>query len=131
MTMAASLEARVPFLDFEVVEFLSHLPAKSKLRGLTTKWLLRRLMRERLPKAVLTMPKKGFSPPIPRWLRGPLFPYLQSKILDSPSCRQFFSRSYVEQLLAEYHSGKVDHNRRLWALLTFLHWADQSSKPCG
>ncbi len=126
MTMANSLEARLPLLDHKLVELVCALPPHIKLPGLNTKGLLRRLMRDRLPPRVLSMSKKGFSPPIPEWLRGPLYPYLRAKILDSPAFDTYFRRPYVEQMIHEYHSGQSDHNRRLWALLVFLHWHEQS-----
>ena len=72
MSMAHSLEVRAPFLDHRLVDFLTALPARMKLRRLTTKYLLRKTMRSRLPESILSRPKKGFGMPIAEWLKGPL-----------------------------------------------------------
>ena len=72
MSMAASIESRVPFLDHKLVEFAAALPSRAKLRGLTTKWILREAMRDRLPREILTRPKMGFPVPLAKWLGGPL-----------------------------------------------------------
>ena len=83
MSMAASIESRVPFLDHKLVEFAASLPVKMKLRGLTTKYILRRAMRDRLPKAILTRKKMGFPVPVGAWLRGK-FGYILDEYVLSP-----------------------------------------------
>ena len=75
MSMAASIESRVPFLDHKLVEFAAPLPARMKLRGLTTKYILRRAMADRLPKEILTRKKMGFPVPVGAWLRGRFQPH--------------------------------------------------------
>src|SRR5204863_1139587 len=82
-SMANSLEARSPFLDHRLVEFCAALPSSYKLRGRTSKWLLRRLMRDRLPPEVLTRSKMGFGVPVGEWLRGDLRPLLEDTVLSS------------------------------------------------
>src|SRR5438128_6980523 len=89
-SMANSLEARSPFLDHRVVEFCAALPSSYKLHGKTSKWLLRQLMQDRLPSAILTRPKMGFGVPVGAWLRTQLRPVLEDTVLSSrPSNRGY------------------------------------------
>src|SRR5437868_7960018 len=84
-SMANSLEARSPLLDHRLVEFCAALPSSYKLKGRTSKWLLRQLMRDRLPPAILSRPKMGFGVPVGEWLRGELLPLLEDTLLSSKS----------------------------------------------
>jgi asparagine synthase (glutamine-hydrolysing) len=122
MSMAASIESRVPFLDHKLVEFAARLPVEMKLRGLTTKYILRQAMRKRLPKAILSRKKMGFPVPVGSWLRGP-FRHMVDEYLLSPRTleRGIFNADYVKNLVAR-HMGGENHDERLWALLNFEIW---------
>lgn len=122
MSMAASIESRVPFLDHKLVEFAAALPAKMKLRGLTTKYILRRAMADRLPKEILTRKKMGFPVPIGTWLRG-RFSHIVDEYVLSPRAiaRGIFNADYVRDLAARHHAGE-NHAERLWALVNFEIW---------
>ena len=126
MSMAASIESRVPFLDHKLVEFTARLPERLKLRGATTKYILRKSMSSLLPKAILNRPKMGFPVPVNRWLRdshrGLIDEYLLS---DRATTREIFSRDVVEQIVSEHQSGVRNHVERLWALLNFEMWMRQ------
>jgi asparagine synthase (glutamine-hydrolysing) len=126
MSMAASLEARVPFLDYRIVEFALNLPSHLKLNGNETKVILRRLMANRLPEAVLNKPKEGFSIPMKHWLRGELRP-LMNDLLSAGTIRRrgYFNPKTVAQWLSEHQSGRVNHSHRLWALMVFELWHQQ------
>lgn len=122
-SMAASLEARLPFLAFPVVEFALSLPTSYKLKGLTTKYLLKKAARPSLPSSIVSRPKKGFGIPVAKWLRQDLKP-----LVDQYLCRSFienqglFNSQAIDQLLNEHNSGRVDHRKELWTLLTFQCW---------
>jgi asparagine synthase (glutamine-hydrolysing) len=122
MSMAASIESRVPFLDHPLVEWVSKLPDKEKLRGMTTKRILRRAMTGILPEAILNRPKMGFPVPVGAWLRAErrtlLTEFVQS---DRALSRGLFDRSYVEQLVSAHHAGE-NHATRLWMLLNVEIW---------
>ena len=87
MSMAASIESRVPFLDHKLVEFAAQLPVRMKLRGLATKYILRRSMRNRLPEAILTRKKMGFPVPIGSWFRGQFSGIIDEYVLGQPRNR--------------------------------------------
>ena len=123
MSMAASIESRVPFLDHPLVEWVARLPDSMKLRGKTTKWILRAAMRGRLPDPILVRPKLGFPVPVGDWLRGP-WRHLLSEFVTGPRVRArgLFDQPTVERLVAEHLAG-ANHAERMWALLTFEVWA--------
>jgi asparagine synthase (glutamine-hydrolysing) len=122
MSMAASIESRVPFLDHKLVEFAAAMPVKMKLRGLTTKYILRRAMRNRLPKEILTRKKMGFPVPIATWLRG-RFSHVVDEYLLSPRAqdRGIFDPEFVRHIVARHAAGE-NHAERLWALVNFEIW---------
>jgi asparagine synthase (glutamine-hydrolysing) len=123
MSMAASIESRVPFLDHPLTEWVAALPQTMKLRGTTTKWILRQAMRGTLPTRILARPKMGFPVPIGLWLRGAWRPLL-SEYVTGPRARArgLFDANTVDRLVSEHIRG-VNHAERLWALLTFEIWA--------
>ncbi len=126
LSMAHSLEVRPPFLDHRMVELAAEIPMKYKLRGWTMKWLLRKLMKGRLPESILKGEKKGFSPPIASWLAGDLLGYVRAKfspdrIRDIP----FFNPDYPLRLLERHLKKEQNHSRKLWPLLMFVEWYDR------
>jgi asparagine synthase (glutamine-hydrolysing) len=126
MSMAASLEARVPLLDHRIVEFALSLPPQMKLRRGTTKVILREAMRGRLPEAVLNKPKEGFSIPLKHWLRGPLLP-MMTDLLSAGSVqrRGYFESQTVRRWMQEHQEGRFNHSHRLWTLMVFELWHRQ------
>lgn len=123
MSMAASLEARVPYLDHELVEFAASLPLRHKLDGLQGKGVLRRLARGVLPPEIIKRKKVGFVVPINTWFRGELKPLLESTLLSSRSLdRGYFEPGYLRQLVTEHTEGRLDHRRELWTLLNLELW---------
>jgi asparagine synthase (glutamine-hydrolysing) len=122
MSMAASIESRVPFLDHKLVEFVAALPERMKLRGVTTKYILRRAMRGRLPKEIIARKKMGFPVPVGAWLRGPFRHVLDEYVLSSrASQRAIFDPQFVRNLVARHLAGE-DHAERLWMLINFEVW---------
>jgi asparagine synthase (glutamine-hydrolysing) len=129
MSMANSLEARTPFLDYRVVEFAAGLPAHLKLRGLHTKYLLKRCMAAKLPREILTRRKEGFSIPMKNWLRQELRPLMQDVLSPARLTNEgLFNAAYVEKLQAEHLQGKVNHAHQLWSLMMFEIWQDSYLK---
>ncbi|HXF38393.1 MAG TPA: asparagine synthase (glutamine-hydrolyzing) [Blastocatellia bacterium] len=122
MSMAASIESRVPFLDHKLVEFAAALPEKMKLRGLTTKYILRNAMKNRLPKEILTRRKMGFPVPVGAWLRDK-FSHVVDEYVLSPRAleRGIFEPGFVRELVARHNAGE-NHSERLWALINFEIW---------
>ncbi len=122
-SMANSLEVRVPFLNHSLVEYVSTLPHNLKIKGLTTKYILRRAMKGRLPDSVLNRGKKGFNMPVAKWFTGTLRPLIEDLLAPAKLKREgFFNTDYVQQLLQEHMSGQRDHRKLLWTLLVFELW---------
>jgi asparagine synthase (glutamine-hydrolysing) len=123
MTMAASLEARVPFLDHELARFVSSLPDAYRVRGLRGKWLLREAMRRVLPERILTRPKVGFRVPVNAWFRGGMRDFLRDHLLGTDSAtRQYYDARQLRRVLDEHIGGRQNHEKLLWSLLNLELW---------
>jgi len=123
MTMAASLELRVPFLDHKVVEFASALPDHYRIRGQEGKHILKVLMERYLPRSIIYREKKGFPVPISRWFQGPLYEQIRDRLLDGKAVgRGYFRPAYVEKILERHSLGKEDLSRRILSLLVLEEW---------
>lgn len=121
-TMAASIEARTPFLDIDVADLAFRLPAKYK----RNKYLLKCLMASRLPSEIVERKKKGFGIPLGFWLRGPLYDWgRQVLAADKLRADGIIEIAYVDRLWREHRSGAADHRKKLWTLLTWQLWYDQ------
>ena len=126
MSMAASIESRVPFLDHKLVEHTARLPERLKLRGWTTKWILRKAMEGVLPPEILTRPKMGFPVPVGAWFRGRYRNVVDEYVLgERAASRGIFDAGFVRGLVARHQSGAENHSERLWALVNFEMWARQ------
>jgi asparagine synthase (glutamine-hydrolysing) len=122
-TMANSLEARSPFLDCELMEFSARIPSQLKLKGLRSKYILKRALAGLLPGEILKRGKMGFGAPVGKWLRHQLKGYLQEVLLAQKSLgRGYFKPLAVRQLVGEHISGRGEHGYRLWALLNLELW---------
>src|SRR5687767_12093176 len=123
MSMAASIESRVPFLDHKLVEFAAVLPARMKLRGFNTKWILREAVKGILPESILTRPKMGFPVPFGLWMRGPWQQLARDVLLDSRSVqRGIIDRAAVDRLLAAHAAGEAEGGDAIWSLLNVELW---------
>jgi asparagine synthase (glutamine-hydrolysing) len=124
-SMAASLEGRVPLLNNDFVEYATHLPLNLKLRGLRSKFLLKRALRGILPAGILNRPKKGFGIPVADWFRGPLKEQMLSVLSPERIGREgFFDRGEVKRLIDDHLVGKRDNRKQLWTLFAFEMWHD-------
>lgn len=122
-TMAVSLEARSPFLDHHLIEFAASLPEKLKLRGLTTKYLLKRVLKKLLPAENLNRKKMGFGVPIGHWLRGRLQPFLRETLLSELALKRgLFKPEGVQQMVQLHTRGERDYSHQLWTLMMLELW---------
>jgi asparagine synthase (glutamine-hydrolysing) len=126
MSMLHSLEARVPFLDRAMVELSRRIPSRLRLRGMTTKYLLRRAMADRLPPAVINGKKRGFNVPMPAWLAGGLRDFTRDTLSPQRLRRQgLFKPAAVERLVNDHLERRRDHSRAIWTLLVLSVWQDE------
>jgi asparagine synthase (glutamine-hydrolysing) len=123
MSMAASVESRVPFLDHALVEHVVAMPARFKLRGRRTKAVLREAVRDLVPGEILRRPKMGFPVPVGRWLRGPFWPLVEEFVLGPRAlARGLFDPPALHRLADEHHRGTRAHGDRLWLLVNLEIW---------
>ncbi|MBN4078726.1 asparagine synthase (glutamine-hydrolyzing) [Gammaproteobacteria bacterium AH-315-C21] len=123
MTMAASIEARMPFLDHEIAEYVSSLPDKYRVRGRTTKWVLREAMKDIVPIEILNRPKVGFRLPVNEWFRGPMKDYLYDNLTGVGSISsKFYKKGCLENILSDHIEGRQNNEKILWALLNLELW---------
>jgi len=123
MSMAASVESRVPFLDHKLVEFTSSLPGRLKLRGWTTKYVLRQSMKGVLPSAILDRAKMGFPVPVGSWFRGAYRSLLDEYVFSNRATeRDIFNRKFLRELVEQHQRGEADHSERLWSLVNLEMW---------
>lgn len=123
MSMAASIESRVPFLDHPLAEFASGLPQRLRLRGSTTKVILRRAMKDLLPPEILSRRKMGFPVPVGAWLRGPYRHMLDEYVTGERALgRGLFDEAVVRGMVNSHVNGEADHSERLWSLINLEHW---------
>jgi asparagine synthase (glutamine-hydrolysing) len=123
MTMAASIEARMPFLDHELAAFVSALPDAWRVRGFTTKRVLRLAMRRLLPGRILQRPKVGFRVPVNEWFRTSMRDYLLEHLTGTDSrTREYYRPTELRRLLQEHVDGRHNHEKLLWCLLNLEIW---------
>jgi len=126
ISMACSLEARAPFLDYRLVEYALSLPRALKIAGRRTKHVLKEAMKPFVPADVIDRPKQGFRVPLPRWLAHELGPWAESRIRRSPLHRRgFFDLGAIDRMWRAHRAGRFDHSFDLWCLLTLTAWYDE------
>jgi len=128
-SMLEGLEVRAPFLERRLVEAAVRMPAAWKVRGLSTKVVLREALAGVVPDAVLSRRKRGFAVPVAKSLVGALGARLEDRLRSSPLARDLFDPAYPSRILAEHRAGRADHARRLYPLLALLEWADRWTGP--
>jgi len=123
MSMAASIESRVPFLDHVLVEFATNIPQEVQLKGLAGKQILKKAAADLLPHSILYRQKLGFPTPWSGWLAGPRLDSVEKLVLENRSLqRGYFKRQAIERLFAEHRAKYQDHYDRIWRLLTLELW---------
>ncbi len=122
-SMFKALEVRAPFLDYRLVDFVNGLPLDFKIRGLTTKFILKELMKNKLPAEIINRKKKGFGIPLAQWLAKELKPLLAELLNENYLQRQgLFSGSFVSKLVKDHLERRADNRKLLWTLLCFQLW---------
>lgn len=125
-SMANGLEVRAPLLDTRIVELAAAIPGELRLKGMTTKYLLKQAARSWLPDEIIDRPKKGFGVPIGEWLRGPLKALARDLLAPEKVAREgLFEPREVTRLLDEHQAGRADHRKPLWTLLAFQLWLER------
>jgi len=123
MSMAVSLEARVPLLDHKLIEFVTRIPASLKMKGAETKHVFKRAVRGLVPDEILDRPKQGFGLPIQRWINRELRGRIRETLLERRSIeRGYFERGYVKLLWDEHERGRRDNTGHLWTLFMLELW---------
>ena len=126
-SMAVSLESREPLLDHRLVEFVWSLPQRMKLRGGTTKWLLRKVLYRHVPRTLMDRPKMGFSVPLAEWLRGPLADWADDLLSPSKLSEDgLLDPVEVRTLWEDHRSSRADHQTVLWNLLMLRAWLSKA-----
>ncbi len=122
-SMFNSLEVRVPFLDKQLADYITHLPAHLKYRGKESKYILKQVAANYLPQEIIHRPKKGFGIPIAKWLKDDLLDIMQDYLsYDRLKAQGIFNPNYVERLIFDHLRGKKDNRKYLWTLLMFEMW---------
>jgi len=122
-TMAHGLEARSPFLDHHLIEFCAALPTEYKIRDGAAKYLLKAVMRDRLPSSVLQRPKMGFGVPIDQWFRGTCREMVEDTLLSSRCLqRGYFDPEQIRRMVLEQRQGRTSYGSRVYALLMLELW---------
>ncbi len=125
MSMAHSLEVRVPYLDHEVLEFAATIPAELKIHKLAKKYILKRVAQKLLPAQLLREEKKGFSIPLSFWLRGELRSLVEAQLAPGRLAQMgYFDLGVVARILKEHFSARANHENKIWALVIFTLWHD-------
>jgi len=125
-SMSCGLEVREPLLDHKLIEYALSLPLALKRKHGTTKYLLKRLLKDLLPANLVDQPKRGFSPPLGRWLRGPLRGLLLEVLHDGRLAETgILSRAYTRQAVQSFLAQKQHSPRKMWNLLVFGLWAEK------
>jgi asparagine synthase (glutamine-hydrolysing) len=123
MSMAASLEARVPLLDHKLIEFVTKIPSSLKLKGLEAKYIFKRAMQGLVPDSILNRPKQGFGVPINTWINVQLRDRIRETLREKRTLeRGYFEPGYIELLLDEHDRGRRDHSHALWMLWMLELW---------
>jgi asparagine synthase (glutamine-hydrolysing) len=122
-SMANSLEARVPYLDYRLVEFVEKLPSSLKLRGFKAKYLHKKAVEKWLSRDVIDQKKKGFANPVYKWLRNSMQQYVSDCLLsDKAAVGRYFDQSYIRRLVADHEAGRQNYMRHIYLLISFELW---------
>lgn len=120
-TMAVSLEARVPYIDHRIVEFLARIPSSIKIKNFTTKYMLKKVASKFLPREIVYRKKHGFTLPTAKWFREELRDYVQM-IMEDKSVNEYLNKDYIEKIIRLHQSGRENYNFQIYCLVTFAIW---------
>jgi asparagine synthase (glutamine-hydrolysing) len=127
--MSVALETRVPLLDHRLVTFAWRLPLHQKIRGGTTKWLLRQVLERHVPRTLFDRPKQGFAVPLAAWLQGPLRDWAETLLAPSRLAQEgFFEPAPIRRKWEDFLAGRGSHQHDLWDVLMFQAWQESIAK---
>ena len=125
-SMAASLEARAPFLDYRLVDFINSVSFNQKMKNFQTKYLLKKLMKDKLPRDIVYRSKKGFGVPLAKWFKKELKPFVLDVLSREKIEKEgLFNYGFIEKLLKEHFDGRKDNKKAIWALMVLEMWQDK------
>ena len=128
--MSCSLEARVPFLDHNLVQFSMDIPMAEKVKGGEAKYLLKKAVEGLIPHQIIYRKKMGFGAPMSQWMRGDFGQFVQTSMARSKLfARGFFQQVFVDRLIADHRSGRADNSLHIWTLFNLSMWFDQWIDP--
>jgi asparagine synthase (glutamine-hydrolysing) len=126
MSMANSLEVRVPFLDHELVEYMASLPPRLRMKGGNLKYLLKKAMNKRLPPQIINREKAGWHIPLAKWFHSELKDYIRDVLAGAKVLKAgFLNKDYIDGLLDEHFKMRRNNAFKIWGLLVFSHWYDR------
>ena len=126
MSMANSIEMRVPFLDLDFMRLVESIPPEQKLKGRTGKYVWKRAAERWLPRRVIDRPKKGFATPIDGWFRGSLNPFVRETLLgQNAAVRRYFDAAVLARMIQDHQDGRENYQRQLFSLVSFEIWHQQ------
>ncbi len=129
MSMATSLEARVPYLDNDVIDLALAIPASLKVRSGVRKWILKKAFEGRLPQQILSRGKEGFSMPMKNWLNGAWNPLMHELLSESSLADEgIFDARYIASMMRQHEAGTQNHSHTLWALMVYHLWRDRYAR---
>jgi len=121
--MAQSIEGRLPFLDYRLVEYAMRIPGSHKLKGGESKYILKKILEKYIPSDMVYRPKHGFNVPLEEWIASNFTTYLEDVLFDSQCLdRQIFKKETIRKMIKETKQGSAKHARKLWLLLNFELW---------
>jgi asparagine synthase (glutamine-hydrolysing) len=127
--MYNSLEARTPFLDPQLVNYINSLPVRYKIRGKKSKYLLKETMKDKLPSYVIDRPKKGFGPPLAQWIIDDIRPLVLNVLSENKIKKQgIFNYNFIDSLLKQHFNGRANNYKLIWNLFVFQYWYDNYYK---
>ncbi len=125
-SMAVSLEARAPLLDYELYKLAWQLPQNMKIRGREGKWILRQILYRYIPRHLLDQPKMGFTVPIGAWLRGPLREWAEDCLSEDQLKKQgYYNPEPIRKAWQDHLDGRINNGYRLWSILMFQMWREE------
>jgi asparagine synthase (glutamine-hydrolysing) len=128
-SMYNSLEARTPFLDPQLVNYINSLPVRYKIRGKKSKYLLKETMKDKLPSYVIDRPKKGFGPPLAQWIIDDIRPLVLNVLSENKIKKQgIFNYNFIDSLLKQHFNGRANNYKLIWNLFVFQYWYDNYYK---
>jgi asparagine synthase (glutamine-hydrolysing) len=122
MSMANSLEVRVPYLDHRLVEFAFTIPSNLKMKGFTLKYILKKAAQKYLPQEILKKQKQGFSIPVKNWIKNEIKEYAKEILLGEHEGLKWFNQRYIQTMFIEHTREKRDNSHKLWAIMIFVLW---------